>query len=192
MTTASGKRADIENATQTKLGAVPLSREQMAMVSAIHRAAAAIRQHLENSALRRSDLTCTGFAVLWAVWIEGEMETRHVAEKTGISKGTLTGVANTLQSRGLVERRTHAADGRLVVLRLTAAGEKLMNELLPQFHEEQVFVSEPLTTVEAQSVAEMLRRVVTHLDTNGEPRRQDLRRDQPMPPRRAGRRARRA
>ena len=87
--------AETEKAVQAKLGAVPLHREQMAAVSNIHRAATAIRQHLENSVLRTSDLTWTGFVVLWVVWIWGEMETRYVAEEAGISKGTLTGVAKT-------------------------------------------------------------------------------------------------
>lgn len=189
MTVVSRSQADIEKAVQAKLGATPLALEQMAAVSAIHRAAAALRQHLENSALRRHDLTWTAFVVLWFVWLGGEMETRDVAGQAGISKGTLTGVANTLQSRGLLERRGHPADGRLVVLRLTPDGDELMGELFPGFHDEQVFVTEPLQTAEAHSLADMLGRVVTHLKDNGEQRRLELRKDQPVPPRRGGRRA---
>lgn len=173
---------------QAKLGKVPLRREQMAAVSNIHRAATAIRQHLENSVLRDSDLTWTGFVVLWVVWIWGDMETRHVAEEAGISKGTLTGVAKTLQSRGLVDRLGHPSDGRLAVLRLTEEGERLMGELFPRFNDEEVFVSSPLANTEAQSLADMLRRVVEHLESDGERRRTDLRGDEPPPPRRSGRR----
>jgi DNA-binding MarR family transcriptional regulator len=80
----------------------------MAVVANIYRAAAAVRQHLENSVLRGCDLTWTSFVVLWVVWIWGESETRHVAEEAGISKGTLTGVARTLESRGLIKRVDHA------------------------------------------------------------------------------------
>ncbi len=181
--------AETEKAVQAKLGAVPLHREQMAAVSNIHRAATAIRQHLENSVLRTSDLTWTGFVVLWVVWIWGEMETRYVAEEAGISKGTLTGVAKTLQSRGLLERLGHPTDGRLAVLRLTPEGEELMADLFPKFNEEEVFVSDPLDSPEAQTLAEMLRKMVTHLEANGEQRRLDLRGDTPLPPRRSGRRA---
>lgn len=180
--------ADTEQAVQAKLGSVPLHREQMAAVSNIHRAATAIRQHLENSVLRDNDLTWTGFVVLWVVWIWGEMETRHVAEEAGISKGTLTGVAKTLQSRGLVDRLGHPSDGRLAVLRLTDEGERLMGELFPRFNNEEVFVASPLESSEAQSLADMLRRVVSHLESDGERRRTDLRGDEPPPPRRSGRR----
>lgn len=189
MSLVSGNLTDIENAIHAKLGAVPLHREQMAAVTNIHRAAAAIRQHLENSVLRTNDLTWTGFIVLWVVWIAGEMETRHVAAEAGISKGTLTGVAKTLQSRGLLERAGHPDDGRRVVLRLTADGQALMGELFPRFNDEEAFVADPLDSPEAQSLAEMLRRMVIHLESNGEQRRAGMRAGQPSRTRRSGRRA---
>jgi DNA-binding MarR family transcriptional regulator len=181
--------AETQQAVQAKLGAIPLHREQMAAVSNIHRAATAIRQHLENSVLRDSDMTWTGFVVLWVVWTWGDMETRHVAGEAGISKGTLTGVVKTLQSRGLLERLAHPTDGRLAVLRLSPRGEELMGELVPKFNSEEAFVSSPLQPAEAQSLADMLRRVVEHLESDGERRRAELRGDQPPPPRRSGRRA---
>jgi DNA-binding MarR family transcriptional regulator len=181
--------AETQQAVQVKLGAIPLHREQMAAVSNIHRAATAIRQHLENSVLRDSDLTWTGFVVLWVVWTWGDMETRHVAGEAGISKGTLTGVVKTLQSRGLLERLAHPTDGRLAVLHLSPQGEELMGELLPRFNSEEAFVCSPLQRTEAQSLADMLGQVVEHLESDGERRRAELRGDQPPPPRRSGRRA---
>jgi DNA-binding MarR family transcriptional regulator len=187
--TAHHSMTETELAVQAKLGSVPLRREQMAVVSTIHRAVTAIRQHLENSVLRDHDLTWTGFVVLWVLWIWGGMETRYVAEEAGISKGTLTGVAKTLSSRGLVDRLRHPSDGRLAVLRLTEEGERLMEELFPRFNTEEAFVASPLETAEALSLADMLRRMVEHLETAGEQRRESLRGDTPPPPRRSGRRA---
>ncbi len=61
--------------------------------------------------------------MLWVVWVWGESETRHVGEEAGISKGTPTGVARILESRGLLSRPGHPADGRPVLLRLTGQGE---------------------------------------------------------------------
>lgn len=43
-----------------------------------------------------------------------------------------------------------------------------MADLFPKFNEEEVFVSGSLESSEAQSLAEMLRRMVTHLEANGE------------------------
>ena len=68
-------------------------------LSSLYRAANAARSHLTNTVLRPHDLTWTGFLVLWLLWIWDRMETRGVAESVGISKATLTGVANTLTKR---------------------------------------------------------------------------------------------
>lgn len=140
--------------------------------------------------LRSADLTWTAFVVLWVVWIWDEMETRHVAEEAGISKGTLTGVAKTLEGRGLMERGPHDTDGRLVVLRLTDKGRELMDELFPQFNAEEAFVVEGLDQAQNRSLAEVLGTIVEHLESGGDERRTTLRGGAPLPPRRSGRRAR--
>ncbi|MFF3128632.1 MarR family winged helix-turn-helix transcriptional regulator [Streptomyces sp. NPDC057908] len=163
--------SEAEKLVEAKLGGVPIRHEQMAVVANIYRAASAVRQHLENSVLRGSDLTWTAFVVLWVIWIWGESETRHVAEEAGISKGTLTGVARTLEARGLVERDSHPTDGRLVLLRLTDEGETLMQRVFPQFNEEEAFVAGQLSDEECRNVAQGLRRVVLQVEEHGEERR---------------------
>jgi len=179
---------ETEKAVQAKLGDVALQREAMAAVSNIYRAAAAVRQHVENSVLREAELTWTGFVVLWVLWIFGEMETRHVAEEAGISKGTLTGVARTLESRGLLLRTVHSLDRRLALLSLTEAGEELMTRLFPAFNAEEAFVTAQLSATECIRVANGLRRIVSQLEENGEQRRLDLLDGAAPAPRRGGRR----
>jgi DNA-binding MarR family transcriptional regulator len=179
---------ETEKLVQAKLGATPIKHEQMAAVANIHRAAAAVRQHFENSVLRNSELTWTAFVVLWVVWIWDEMETRHVAEEAGISKGTLTGVVTTLASRGLVNRSSHPSDGRLVLLRLTDEGEQLMVRLFPEFNAEEAFVTEQLSVAECLQLADLLRRVVLQVETHGEDRRLALLDGADPKPRRSGRR----
>jgi DNA-binding MarR family transcriptional regulator len=180
---------EAEKRAEAKLGEIPVRREQMAVVANIYRAASAVRQHLENSVLRGSDLTWTAFVVLWVVWIWGESETRHVAEEAGISKGTLTGVVRTLESRGLVRRAGHPADGRLVLLSLTEEGEALMERVFPAFNEEEAFVTGRLSDEECRATAEALRRVVLQVEERGEERRLALLDGAPPAPRRSGRRA---
>ncbi|MGV9453744.1 MarR family winged helix-turn-helix transcriptional regulator [Streptomyces sp. NPDC003635] len=179
-----------EKLASAKLGGIPIRREQMAAVANIYRAASAVRQHLENSVLRGSDLTWTAFVVLWVVWVWGESETRHVAEEAGISKGTLTGVVRTLQSRGLLRRADHPTDGRLVLLNLTDEGEDLMQRLFPEFNEEEAFVTARLSDSECRGLAESLRSVVLQVEERGEERRTALMGGAPPAPRRSGRRAR--
>ncbi|MEV5899444.1 MarR family transcriptional regulator [Streptomyces sp. NPDC052127] len=180
--------AEAEKLAEAKLSGIPLRREQMAVVASIYRAASAVRQHLENSVLRGSDLTWTAFIVLWVVWVWGESETRRVAEEAGISKGTLTGVARTLEGRGLLRRAGHPADGRLVLLSLTDEGEALMKRLFPAFNEEEAFVASRLSDDECRSVADGLRRVVRQVEEKGEERRTALLDGAAPAPRRSGRR----
>ncbi|MFD8498938.1 MarR family winged helix-turn-helix transcriptional regulator [Amycolatopsis sp. NPDC059657] len=181
------KLSETERAVQAKLGDIPLFWEQMQAAANLHRAAAAVRLHFENSVLRSSDLTWTGFVVLWVSWIWGEMETRHVAEEAGITKGTLTGVVKTLESRGLVVRTRHATDGRLVLLSLTEEGEELMETLFPAFNREEVFVTSRLSTAECKRLAGALRKIVSQVEEEGEQRRSELHAEG-TPPRRGGRR----
>ncbi|MFF2848421.1 MarR family winged helix-turn-helix transcriptional regulator [Streptomyces sp. NPDC058001] len=187
-----GRRSDseTERLVRAKLGDAPVRHEQMAMVAEVHRAAAAVRQHVENSVLRGSDLTWTGFVVLWVVWMGGERETRLVAEEAGISKGTLTGVARTLESRGLVRRSAHPTDGRRVLLAPTEDGERLMRGLFPEFNAEEVFVTGQLTDEECHRTTDALRRVVAQIETRGEERRTELLGGGTPAPRRSGRRRR--
>jgi DNA-binding MarR family transcriptional regulator len=181
---------EAEKLAAAKLGGVPIRREQMAAVANIYRAASAVRQHLENSVLRGSDLTWTAFVVLWVVWVWGESETRHVAEEAGISKGTLTGVARTLESRGLLRRADHPSDGRLVLLSLTEEGDAFMQRVFPAFNEEEAFVTARLSDAECRSLAEGLRSVVLQVEEQGEERRQSLLGGAEPAPRRSGRRPR--
>lgn len=181
---------ETEQAVQRRLGSLTLQREAMAAVGNIHRAAAAVRNHLENSVLRPHELTWTGFVVLWVLWIWGEAETWSVAEEAGISKGTLTGISRTLESRGLVARSPHPEDRRRVLLSLTPEGEKLMEELFPAFNAEEAFVSAPLSPEECLRLAGNLRAVVSRLEEHGERRRRELLAGEDLAPRRSGRRRR--
>ncbi|MGH3153846.1 MAG: MarR family winged helix-turn-helix transcriptional regulator [Streptosporangiaceae bacterium] len=153
-----------EAAVNERLAAMPLDMRAMAAVSNLYRAAGAIRNHFEHTVLAPYNLTWTGWVVLWVVWIWEEIETRHVAAEAGISKGTLTGVAGTLEKRGLIQRRAHPEDARRVLMVLTPAGTKLMAELFPQFNNEEAHVVAPLSGDEKQVLAAALRKIVVGLE----------------------------
>ena len=149
-----------------RLAGMALDMPAMAAVSNVYRAAGALRNHFERTVLAPHNLTWTGWVVLWVVWIWEEIETRHVAAEAGISKGTLTGVAGTLEKRGLVARRAHPADARRVLLRLTPAGHALMAELFPQFNKQEAFAVDSLSADELRVLAAALRKVVVGLEGN--------------------------
>jgi DNA-binding MarR family transcriptional regulator len=154
-----------EQAVADRLSGLEVDMSAMAAVSNIYRAANAVRNHVERTVLAPHDLTWTGWVVLWVIWIWGEIESRHVAAEAGISKGTLTGVQNTLMSRGLVRREVHPDDARRVLLSLTPKGQKLMTTLFPAFNAEEAAVTADLDDDAKLAMARSLRAVVKRVET---------------------------
>jgi len=148
--------------------------EAMATVSNVYRVATRIRNHLEQGVLREWELTWTSFVTLWVLWIWDERQTRHLAEDVGITRSTLSGVLNTLERRGLIERRAHETEGRLVLVRNTAEGKALMEELFPRFNAEESFIVSTLSVDGRRRFASSLRSIAHHLDTDGEQRRDQI------------------
>ncbi|NUR92338.1 MAG: winged helix-turn-helix transcriptional regulator [Nonomuraea sp.] len=154
-----------EEAVGARLGGLNIDFEAMWAVSNIYRASSAIRNHLEQTVLRDTGLTWTGFVVMWVVWIWGESETRHVAAEAGISKGTLTGVVKTLESYRHLRRAQHPTDKRRVMLSLTGTGERLMRDLFPEFNRQEAFVVKELDSDARRDLATSLRAVIQHLES---------------------------
>ena len=159
-----------EQAMSTHIGKLKLDFPAAIAVSSLYRAANAVRNHLTNTVLREHELSWTGFVVLWVVWIFDGLETRHAAQSAAISKGTLTGVAKTLEARGWLRRETDPSDRRLVQLSLTEAGVALMEELYPRFNAAEAEVVARLAPEGLPLLTEHLRtmvRTVEDMDADG-------------------------
>lgn len=152
--------AETERAAESRISGLELDIESMHVVSNLFRAANAVRNHMERNVLTPADLTWTAFVVLWVTWIWGSAETRVIAEETGVSKATLSGVLTTLEKRGLVERRKSEDDGRLVLVTLTAKGRRLITKLFPQINEEEALATRLLPGGSKEDTAELLRLMV--------------------------------
>jgi DNA-binding MarR family transcriptional regulator len=164
---SSSQDADLiraEQDVQAKIGDLEVDFVSMAAVANVFRVASAARAHLERTALAPLDLSFTAFTVLWVLWVWGEQESRHLAAEAGITKGTLTGVVSTLEGRGLVERRPHASDRRLVLVRATARGHRTMRELFPRFNAEEQRIVRGLSVPERRDLAHLLRQVLRSLE----------------------------
>jgi DNA-binding MarR family transcriptional regulator len=162
--TGSHTLAETEARVENRLSHMELDFEAMAVMSNLFRAASAVRNHFERNVLAPSGLSWTAFVVLWVTWIWEPAETREIAGEAGISKATLTGVLSTLEKRGLAMRSRSADDGRLVLVTLTPAGEKLMADLFPKFNKQEVEVVAPLGQGQRVALADMLRAITAKLD----------------------------
>jgi DNA-binding MarR family transcriptional regulator len=152
--------AEVERATRERVQHLPLDYTASHALLSLYRAANAVRGRLTNAVLRPNDLTWTGFLVLWTLWIWDSMETREIAESVGISKGTLTGVSKTLMARGLIERIPSTVDRRLVNLKLSPDGVKLMEEIYPEFNKTESTVVGDLDQKQITVMTDALRTLV--------------------------------
>jgi DNA-binding MarR family transcriptional regulator len=156
--------AETERVMNERVKDLSLDFPAAAALSSLYRAANAVRNHLAASALREHDLSWTGFVVLWSVWIWDGLETRQAAESAAISKGTLTGVAKTLEARGWLTRTPDEVDRRLVQLKLTPAGEALMAQLYPEFNAVEAEVVGRLSARNLGVLTQALRTLVTTIE----------------------------
>lgn len=161
---------ETERAMKDHVGDLPLDFAAANALSNLFRAANAVRTELTNRVLRRHDMTWTGFVVLWVVWIWDGMETRHVAESADISKATLTGVVKTLEGRGLILREGDEHDRRLVRLRLTDEGVRLMEEIYPEFNAVESEIVSQLSDRKVGAFTRTLRDVVNAVEAQQEAR----------------------
>jgi MarR family transcriptional regulator, organic hydroperoxide resistance regulator len=152
--------SDAERDIRSRLKGHELDFTAMSAVSNIYRSGSAVRNHMERAVLSDYDLSWVAFTVLWVLWIWGDQETGHVAAETGITKGTLTGVIKTLQSRKLLRRTPHLDDRRRVSISLTKAGERLIEEVFPQFNEHETLAVSALSHAEQRELARLLRLVM--------------------------------
>ncbi len=157
--------AETERQVEAKLDHKNIDFGAMAVVSNLFRAATAVRNHLERSVLAKENLSWTAFVVLWVTWIWEPIETRQIAAEGGFSKATLTGVLGTLEGRGLLTREKSKDDGRLVIVKMTPAGRKLMDRLFPAFNTEEKFVVETLGESAERHTADHLREITRHLES---------------------------
>ena len=88
------------------------------------------------------------------------METARLADECGLAKGTLTGMLQTLERRGLVQRERIAADRRRVLVDLTPGGRELIDDVLPTFNRFEGAMSDGLAAIEKRELARLLRIVI--------------------------------
>jgi DNA-binding MarR family transcriptional regulator len=133
----------------------------MVVVQDIFRAAAALRSRLEGTALQSEGLTWSSFTMLFCLWVWGPHETRDLATRMGVSRPTVSGVTDTLERRGLVERRDHADDARRRTVALTSAGQRTFEELFPRFNAAESLACAGLDDEARTQLAALLRTLVT-------------------------------
>ena len=81
--------------------------------------------------VRKLGLTCAQFDIVATLGNTPGMTCKELGEKTLITKGTLTGVLDRMEIRGLIRRTASDADRRQVFIVLTAQGVRTFERAFP-------------------------------------------------------------
>lgn len=87
-----------------------------------------------------------------------------VAERCFLSRPTISGVLDTLERRGLIERRIHPEDRRRVLTAITPEGITAIETVLPELHRAEVEWTSGLSAAQRQTMLGLLGRMYRHLE----------------------------
>ena len=100
--------------------------------------------------VRDFGLTPPQFDILATLGNTEGMSFKDLGEKTLITKGTLTGVIDRLELRGMVKRVQSKSDGRSTIVRLTKKGE---DEFVRIFPPHVAYLRSPFAALSEQELA---------------------------------------
>jgi DNA-binding MarR family transcriptional regulator len=84
----------------------------------------------------------------------------QLAEITTMKQPTVTRVLDRMQARGLIERLPNDADRRITLVRITAAGTRLVSKLIPLALQHERRVLEPFGQQRAEDLKTTLRKLI--------------------------------
>jgi DNA-binding MarR family transcriptional regulator len=107
--------------------------------------------------LKALGLTMTQFDVIATLGNQPPMTCKELGEKTLVTKGTLTGVLERLETKGILERNINPEDARSQKIGLTTSGQKLFEKVFPAHiqHLDQAF--QKLSPTQMQTLQESLK-----------------------------------
>jgi len=111
--------------------------------------------------LAEEGITLTQFGVLEALHHLGPLPHCELGRKLLKSGGNITVVVDNLEKRGLVRRRRHEDDRRLITVHLTPGGRRLISGVLPLHVEAIVRDMGVLTASEQETLSRLCRRLGT-------------------------------
>ena len=114
--------------------------------------------------LRSMGLTMTQFDVIATLGNQPPMTCKELGEKTLVTKGTLTGVLERLESKGILERKLNPEDARSQMIGLTLEGQKLFEKVFPAHLQHLGKAFNQLSTKELAELSNALQTLTTVFD----------------------------
>lgn len=111
--------------------------------------------------IKEMGLTMTQFDILATLGNQPPMTCKELGEKTLILKGTMTGVLERLEAKGLIEKIANEEDGRSYRIGLTKSGDKLFKKNFPEHLEYLGNAFSRLSNKEVEQAVSVLKAVKT-------------------------------
>ena len=83
----------------------------------------------------------------------------ELAEEAGVTRATITGLLDTLERDGIVSRQSDSEDRRTVLVRLTKAGRRLVEKMLPDYFECVTKIMKPLNASQRKQLVGLLQQI---------------------------------
>ena len=106
------------------------------------------------------DITPVQYGLLTTLSVNPDLDQNSLARELGIDRTNVADVLNRLARRGLLERRRSPDDGRMVLARLTRAGERLTRKMYRPMRRAQKRLLEPLLAQERNALIITLIRLI--------------------------------
>ena len=113
-------------------------------------------ERFSGETIRRCGLTPAQFDIIATLGNTAGMTYKELGDKTLITKGTLTGVIERLEAKGLVARTRSSEDKRSFSVCLTMQGDQLFAEVFPVVVEQGRQLFEPYTTADFAALDEAM------------------------------------
>ncbi len=85
-----------------------------------------------------------------------------------MTRAAVTAILDALEAKGLVRRNRSGDDGRMSLIAITAAGKKLLDELLPEHFAAERAMASALSANEKELLISLLGRLQLHLEAQAE------------------------
>lgn len=124
-------------------------------------------EDLVNKWARPLGLRIEGVRVLFRL-LAGDRSVNELARLTGVELSTLSRLLTRMEGIGLIARRRGAADGRSVIVSLTAKGRKLALQHQPvYFKDYETILMKGFTPEEARQFRDLVVRMLDNLGKSG-------------------------
>ena len=133
------------------------------LITLIKRLAARLHQNID-AYLKPYDLARSQYIMMYYLSVEPNMSGSELCERMMVEPATLSGIVDSLQAKGLVERVERSDDKRRKDIRLTGTGQALLKKIPPPGPEVEHVLLTDLSDEQAEKFKEIGYKMLDNLE----------------------------